>query len=35
MLPIDFRWGFLILAGLYLVAGVGYLTPDLLARRRA
>jgi hypothetical protein len=35
MLPIDFRWGFLILAGLYLVAGLGYLTPDLLARRRA
>jgi hypothetical protein len=35
MLPIDFRWGFLILAGLYLVAGIGYLTPDLLARRRA
>jgi hypothetical protein len=35
MLPIDFRWGFLILAGLYLVAGVGYLMPDLLARRRA
>lgn len=34
MLPIDFRWGFLILAGLYLVAGVGYLTPDLLARHR-
>jgi hypothetical protein len=35
MLPIEFRAGFLILAGLYLVAGVGYLTPDLLARRRA
>jgi hypothetical protein len=35
MLPIEFREGFLILAGLYLVAGVGYLTPDLLARRRA
>jgi hypothetical protein len=34
MLPIDFRGGFLILAGLYLVAGVGYLTPDLVARRR-
>jgi hypothetical protein len=33
-LPIDFRGGFLILAGLYLVAGVGYLTPDLVARRR-
>jgi hypothetical protein len=35
MLPIDFRGGFLILAGLYLVAGVGYLTPDIVARRRA
>lgn len=35
MLPIDFRGGFLILAGLYLVAGVGYMTPDLVARRRA
>lgn len=35
MLPIDFRDAFLILAGLYLVAGVGYLTPDLLARRRS
>jgi len=35
MLPIDFRGGFLILAGLYLVAGIGYLTPDLVARRRA
>jgi hypothetical protein len=35
MLPIDFRSGFLILAGLYLVAGIGYLTPDLVARRRA
>jgi hypothetical protein len=34
MLPIDFRSGFLILAGLYLVAGIGYLTPDLVARRR-
>jgi hypothetical protein len=34
MLPIDFRGGFLILAGLYLVAGVGYLTPDIVARRR-
>jgi hypothetical protein len=34
MLPIDFRGAFLILAGLYLVAGIGYLTPDLLERRR-
>jgi hypothetical protein len=34
MLPIDFRGGFLILAGLYLVAGIGYLTPDIVARRR-
>ncbi len=34
MLPIDFRGAFLILAALYLVAGVGYLTPDLVARRR-
>jgi hypothetical protein len=32
--PIDLRGGFLILAALYLVAGVGYLTPDLVARRR-
>lgn len=35
MLPIDFRGGFLILAGLYLIAGIGYLTPDIVARRRA
>jgi hypothetical protein len=35
MLPIDFRGAFLILAGLYLVAGVGYLTPDFVARRRS
>ncbi len=34
MLPIDFRGAFLILAGLYLVAGIGYLTPDVVARRR-
>lgn len=34
MLPIDFRGAFLILAALYLVAGVGYLTPDLVARWR-
>jgi hypothetical protein len=35
MLPIGFREGFLVLAGLYLVAGVGYLTPDIVARRRS
>jgi hypothetical protein len=34
MVPIDFRGGFLILAGLYLIAGIGYLTPDIVARRR-
>lgn len=34
MLELDFRGGFLILAGLYLIAGVGYLTPDIVARRR-
>jgi hypothetical protein len=34
LLPIDFRSGFLILAGLYLVVGIGYLTPDFVARRR-
>jgi hypothetical protein len=34
MLPIDARDAFLILAGLYLVAGIGYLTPDIVARRR-
>jgi hypothetical protein len=34
VVPIDLRGGFLILAALYLVAGVGYLTPDLVARRR-
>jgi hypothetical protein len=35
MLPIGFRDGFLILFGFYVVVAVGYLTPDLLARRRA
>jgi len=35
MLPVEFRQGFLVLAALYLVAGVGYLTPDIVARRRA
>ena len=35
MLPVGFRQGFLVLAALYLVAGVGYLTPDIVARRRA
>jgi hypothetical protein len=34
MLPVGFRQGFLVLAALYLVAGVGYLTPDIVARRR-
>jgi hypothetical protein len=34
MLPIDFRGGFLILAILYLVAGIGYMTPDVVARLR-
>jgi hypothetical protein len=34
MLPIEARGAFLILAGLYLVAGIGYLTPDLVAKRR-
>ena len=34
LVPIDFRSGFLILAALYLVAVIGYLTPDILARRR-
>ena len=32
--PINFRQGFLILAALYLVAILGYLTPDILARLR-
>jgi hypothetical protein len=35
VVPIDLRGGFLILAALYLVAGIGYLTPDIMARRRA
>jgi hypothetical protein len=35
MVPLEFRQGFLVLAALYLVAGVGYLTPDIVARRRA
>ena len=34
LVPIDFRQGFLILAALYLVAIIGYLTPDILARLR-
>ena len=34
VVPLDFRLGFLILAFLYLVAVIGYLTPDILARRR-
>lgn len=32
--PIDLRGGFLILAGLYVVAGAGYLSPDIVDRRR-
>jgi len=35
MLPLGFREGFLILFGMYVVVGLGYLTPDFLARRRA
>lgn len=35
VVPIDLRGGFLILAVLYMVAGAGYLTPDLMARRRS
>jgi len=34
VVPIDLRGGFLTLASLYLVAGIGYLTPDWMARRR-
>jgi len=34
LVPIDFRQGFLILAALYLVTIIGYLTPDILARLR-
>jgi len=34
MLPLGFREGFLILFGMYVVVGLGYLTPDLLSRRR-
>jgi hypothetical protein len=35
MVAIGFRVAFLIIAALYLVVGVGYLTPDLLAHLRA
>ena len=35
MTEVGFRDAFLALAGLYLVAGIGYLTPDLVARRRS
>jgi hypothetical protein len=35
MLPVDVKAGFLILLGLYLVAGVGYLAPGFLERRAA
>ena len=34
MLPLGFREGFLILFGMYVVVGLGYLTPDLVPRRR-
>jgi hypothetical protein len=34
MLPLGFREGFLILFGMYVVVGLGYLTPDLLSGRR-
>jgi hypothetical protein len=33
MLPIEFREGFLILFGLYLIAGIGYLAPQHLVQR--
>jgi hypothetical protein len=35
MLPIEFREAFLILFGLYLVVGIGYLAPQFIDRRRA
>ena len=35
MFPLEFREAFLVLAVLYLIAGIGYLAPDILARRRA
>jgi hypothetical protein len=35
MLPIGFRQGFLILFGLYVLVGIGYLAPDFLERRAA
>jgi hypothetical protein len=35
LLPIGFRQGFLILFGLYVLVGVGYLAPDFLERRAA
>jgi len=35
MLPIEFRDGFLILFGLYVVVGIGYLTPQLVKRGRS
>ncbi len=35
MTELGFREAFLVLAALYLVAGIGYMTPDLLARRRS
>lgn len=35
MLPIEFRGGIAILAGLYVVVGLGYLAPQVLERRRS
>ncbi len=35
MLSIEFRQGFLILFGLYVVVGLGYMAPDLLEGRRS
>jgi hypothetical protein len=35
MLPIAFRNAFLVLFGLYVVVGIGYLGPDFIARRKA
>jgi hypothetical protein len=35
MLPIEFRDAFLILFGLYVIVGIGYMTPDLVTRFRS